>query len=359
MKPGARKLLSFLFILATLGLVVVVAFSNNEMTNAWETLFTLDPLWLAAALGCWFCYLLFDALGYHYFLRKQNHGMPVGFTLYISLVGFYYGNITPGASGGQPMQIYYMKKRGVPIGISTSGISMKFMCNQMMTVLFATVLWAANAAFIDVQLAGAKWAVVIGWIVNFAAVPLILLVALHRPLIQAVVNFGVRVGTRLRLIKDPEVACVRVNTTLDTYHASVLRLGRHPRQIAVQLLLSGLSMLGLMSVVICVYQAFGLSGTPWYRLLTVSFLLFLSASYTPLPGASGAQEGGFLVFYRGLFTSGTIGLALLVWRFMTYYLFLLVGAAVTIAVQLRSGGRKTLEKNGAGESNAPAPDEPE
>lgn len=109
----------------------------------------LDPWWLLGAAGCWFAYLFFDALGYHYFLRKQGYGVKLSFALYISLMGFYYSNITPGASGGQPMQIYYMNKKGVPIGIGTSGISMKFIANQLMTVLMASALWLWNASFVD------------------------------------------------------------------------------------------------------------------------------------------------------------------------------------------------------------------
>ena len=152
---------------------------------------------------------------------------------------------TPGASGGQPMQIYYMNKKGVPIGIGTSGISMKFISNQLMTVLMASALWLWNASFVDRQLAGARWVVIIGWLINFAAVPLILLVAFHRPLVQrmaAIFHSGWE--HRMRLVKDPEVAALRVNTTLDSYHASVLRLSRHPRQILIQLGLSALERAG-------------------------------------------------------------------------------------------------------------------
>lgn len=337
MKPAVRKLLNFLFILGTMALVFAIAFGNKELENAWEAVFTLSPPWLLGALGCWFAYLFFDALGYHYFLRKQGHPIKLSFALYVSLVGFYYGNITPGASGGQPMQIYYMNKRAIPIGIGTSGISMKFICNQLMTVLVASILWLWNVDFVNHQLVGVRWLVAIGWAINFAAVPLILLVAFHRPFVQSVGGFLIRIGAKLRLVKDVSVATLKLNTTLDTYHASFLRLSRHPKQVFIQLGLSFLSVMGLMSVILCVYRAFGESGTPWNHLLTISFLLFLSASYTPLPGASGAQEGGFLVFYRGLFTQGTLGLALLVWRFMTYYLFLIVGAVVTILTQIRSG----------------------
>ena len=297
-------------------------------------------------------YLFFDALGYHYFLRKQGYGVKLSFALYISLMGFYYSNITPGASGGQPMQIYYMNKKGVPIGIGTSGISMKFIANQLMTVLMASALWLWNAAFVDRQLAGARWVVVIGWLINFAAVPLILLVAFHRPLVQRIAAFSSGWDIACAWSRTRRSPRCAVNTTLDSYHASVLRLSRHPRQIAIQLGLSALSVLGLMSVVLFVYRAFGESGTPWHHLLTISFLLFLSASYTPLPGASGAQEGGFLLYYRGLFTQGTAGLALLVWRFMNYYLFLIIGAASRLSPSCAEAQRPAPPR--AASPNSPA-----
>ena len=85
-----------------------------------------------------------------------------------------------------------------------------------------------------------------------------------------------------------------------------------------------------------------MTGTPWYQVLTISCLLFVSASYTPLPGASGAQEGGFLLYFRGIFKDGTIGLALLIWRFFTFYIYLIVGV-FTIVIEkviLRREARK-------------------
>ena len=89
-------------------------------------------------------------------------------------------------------------------------------------------------------------------------------------------------------------------------------------------------MLALTGSIVFVYYAFGLSGTPWYHLLTLGLLLFVSASYTPLPGASGAQEGGFMYYFNGVFLGGTKGLALLIWRFFTYYLFLFVGIVMVL-----------------------------
>ena len=105
-----RKLFSILFIAATLGLIVFIAFSNSDLTNAWEALFTLKTEWLLCAFLGWFGYMFFDMLGLHYFLRKQKYPVSIGYATYVTLLGFYYCNITPGSSGGQPMQVYYLSK---------------------------------------------------------------------------------------------------------------------------------------------------------------------------------------------------------------------------------------------------------
>ena len=137
---------------------------------------------------------------------------------------------------------------------------------------------------------------------------------------------------------------------LDTYHEALTEMAHRPKEIFTQMICSGISILGLTGSVVFAYYAFGQSGTSWTQVLTLSCLLFVSASYTPLPGASGAQEGGFLLYFRGIFRDGTIGLALLIWRFFTYYLFLIAGVFAVL-------GEKVLLKAEQGRrKQSPEPD---
>ena len=170
----------------------------------------------------------------------------------------------------------------------------------------------------------------IGWIINFAVVPLVLLAAFRRSLVRRLASGLIGLLAKMKLVRNREAVLEKTSEVLDTYHAAIRDLLRSPAQVLTQCLCSALSILALTGSIIFVYHAFGLSGTPWYRLLTISLLLFVSASYTPLPGASGAQEGGFMYYYNNIFTGGTKGLALLVWRFFTYYLFLFIGVAIVL-----------------------------
>ena len=325
MSSGLKKILSFLFIALSITVVFFIAFSNEDLTNAWDAIKQMNVFWLAGIFGCWLVYTVCDGMNYWFYLRGQGFKISIGRAVNVALIGFYYCNITPSSAGGQPMQVNSMRKAGIPVGYGTMAVTIRFITNQTMTSVIALVLYLMNRDFVQRQLAGAIWLVRIGWLINFAAVPLVLLAAFKRNWVQKFAEMMIRFLEKIHIIRNREAAVSKVTEVLDTYHTALLDLMHSPGQILLQFACSTVGLLALFSTTVFVYYAFGMTGTPWYHVLTISCLLFVSASYTPLPGASGAQEGGFLLYFRDIFKNGTIGLALLIWRFFTYYLYLIVG----------------------------------
>ena len=330
-----KKILSALFIVLIVAAVVSIAFGNPELTDAWGALRSLNPAWVLGLLALWFAYAFFDALGTWFCLRGQGFRLGLLSVLGFTLIGFFYSNITPGASGGQPMQVNSLRKAGVPVANGTSAVTIRLIANQFMVSVISLVLLLLNRSFVYQQLQGAIWFVRIGWIINFSVVPLVLLAAFQRSLIRRLASGLIALLAKLRLVRDRDAATARTFETLDNYHTAIHGLLCSPGQVLIQCLCSAVSLLALTGSIVFVYHAFGLSGTSWDRLLTLSFLLFISASYTPLPGASGAQEGGFMYYFNGIFPGGTKGLALLIWRFFTYYLFLFAGVVTVLLERVR------------------------
>lgn len=325
MSSGMKKLLSILFIILSITVVFFIAFSNQDLTNAWDAISRMNLYWLAGIFGCWLTYTFFDGLNYWCYLKRQGFRISIGRAVNVALIGFYYSNITPSAAGGQPMQVNSMRKAGIPVGYGTMAVTIRFITNQTMISVISFVLFLLNKDFVYQQLSAAIWFVYIGWIINFAAVPLVLLAAFKRQWVQKLAEFLIGLLEKIHLVRNREMSISKVTEVLDTYHTALLNLMHSPGQILLQFACSTVSLFGLFGTIVFVYYAFGQSGTPWYHILTLSSLLFISASYTPLPGASGAQEGGFLLYFQGIFKDGTIGLALLIWRFFTFYLYLIVG----------------------------------
>ena len=72
------------------------------------------------------------------------------------------------------------------------------------------------------------------------------------------------------------------------------------------------------------------------QIITLDVLEYTAAAYTPLPGASGAQEVMFAQAFGGVFGENTFP-AQLLWRFFTFYISLIIGLIVVTADGLRSG----------------------
>ena len=330
------KIISAVVILVSLGMVLYIAFSTQELADAWQVLFTLNPLWLLAALLCYVGYVAAEGAGLFAFLRMEGFRVKMSSAAHFSFAGMFYANITPSSTGGQPMQIYLMAQRKIPAGVATSALTARYFFNQLALVALTALLWLLNRDFAAAQLGHVAGLIVLGCVVNFACVPIIIAIMLNRKLVERIALWGIGFLAKRKICKNPDKWEQKALQSIGHFHTSLFNLVGRPGHVLIQLLVSVVEMLCLMLVPWMVYQAFGLSGTPFLHVLTVSFMLFVSASYTPLPGASGAQEGGFLVYFKGIFTDATLPLALLVWRFATYYICLLVGCADSVYTSLRA-----------------------
>lgn len=353
MSPRLKRFLSFLFIALSITAVILIAFGSNDLSNIRNAFRQMNYWWLAGIFGCWCIYTFFDGMNYWCYLRRQGFSVSIGRALNFALIGFYYSNITPSAAGGQPMQVHSMRKAGIPVGYGTMSVTIRFITNQTMISLISFVLFLLNREFVYRQLGDAVWFVRFGWVVNFSAVPVIILSAFKRSWVQKLAEWLIAGLVKIRLIRNREAVVSKVTGVLDTYHHAFHDLMHSPGQILLQFACSTVSLLGLYFTIVFVYYAFGQSGTPWYHLLTLSSLLYISASATPLPGASGAQEGGFLLYFRGIFKENIIGLALLVWRFFTFYLYLIVGV-FTVLLEKLVIRRETQRKKLQNESDQPS-----
>lgn len=341
MKSSTQKLLSFAFLAFTLGVVLYIGFTGNEVADLWVALKELSPIFLVYCFLCWLGYLLMDSLSVYYFLRKQNQRITLRQSLYVGMTGIYYCNVTPGASGGQPLQIYRLKQMGVPIGISGSALTVKFFCFQFILLVAGGVMWLLHPDFVARQTAGTQWVIWLGYIVNFFSIGLVLTMAVSKRAVRTIITLCIRLGVKLRICKDPERSAARWEAHCASFLSSVEMIRNRPKELLVQFGIALLQIFAQSCVVVAVYHAFGLSGTSFSELITMAILLYISASYTPLPGASGAQEGFFAVFFAGIFPDARLFVALLIWRFSTYYLSVLVGVVMVVCENMRGFSRKS------------------
>ena len=335
-KQTRKNIINALIILGTIAGVLYLAARNGDIGVSVQAILNSDKRWLAAGLGAWLVSMVFEALVNQFFFIWQKVSIRFVSTFHITLLGMFYSNITPAATGGQPMQVFAFKKRGVPVGLSSSGLAVKFFSFQAALLAGGTLLWLTQREFVNTCVIEGKWLILAGFLINGLSVGVVLLLAINRNFVRFLIVLIIRFGRKIRLVKNPEQLSSRCDAALEDFSASVNMLVHHPLQIFFLFILSTLQLVFLMSASYCAYRALGLSGQPLYRLLTLQWLLFIAASFTPLPGASGVQEGGFYVFFGTIFPDHLIFSGLLLWRAVTYYFPLLIGLGSVIYESSRS-----------------------
>lgn len=344
-KRNVQQLLCFLLLLFTLGMVLYIGLSGNDLAELAQAVKRLTPASVLLCLLSWALYVLFDSLAVHHFLIIQKRGIKLHQSLHAGIVGIYYCNITPGASGGQPMQMYCLSKYGVPVGVSGSAMAVKFVVFQSVLLVTGAVLWLFNGSFVREYIGGSEWFVLLGYLANFCTIGLVILVAISQKAVRWIIERCIRIGVKLHICKDPESSREKWENHCMSFLGSVQQVTKRPMDLVVQCLIALGQLMSLMIVIIVVYHALGLSGVSTIQLITLGVLLYIGASYVPLPGASGAQEGGFATIFRLVFPDAQRFVALLIWRFTTYYLSVLVGAVVTTVENIAGmrGGKKQSE----------------
>lgn len=349
-KTNYQQLFSFLLLLITLLIVLCIGLNGNELDDLLAALKRLSPGFLFLCILSWALYVLFNALTMLHFLKVQGKAIKLSESLYAAMIGIYYCNVTPGATGGQPMEMYALSKYGVPVGISGSGMAVKFVVFQTVLLITGAVLWIMHADFVSAYAGSSWWFILLGYLANFFTIGMVVLMAISRKAVRWVIERCIRIGVRLHLCKAPDEARTKWENHCASFLDSVQLMLRRPRDLVIQCLIALGQLLSLMLVIIAVYHALGLQGVSTMQLITMGVLLYIGASYTPLPGASGAQEGGFAMMFRGIFPDALLFVALMIWRFCTYYLSVLVGAALTIGENVSALRMQKLQKGASGEN---------
>ena len=320
--------------------------ASDELPIILNTLGDLDARWMWGCVGCIGLYLFLRAAAIKYYLRSDGHRISWINATLVTGVGQFYSAITPSASGGQPLQVLAMIKMGMPASAATATVSVKFIGFQLAVMLSGGALWATHFEAVTQQLGPYRWLVTLGYFINAALMVLVALTIFKSRIVDGIVNFFIRLCVRLRLIKKEEKVRNNAFSALSEYRDALKRLIDHPRDAIVIIVLCFVQVLSYMSVIVCLYHGFKLSGAVDSNLLTLQVLLFIAAAFVPLPGAAGAQEGGFFLFFNGIFPGDTLLPAMLCWRFFTYYLLLILGFFGVVSNSVGVMIRENREKKG-------------
>ena len=247
------------------------------------------------------------------------------------ILGRYYDNITPAAVGGQPFQIYNMRKSEKLTTGAATAVSMFGMISiQIAFILIAIVCFLfGNLANENAALLTLAW---LG-LIFYAFWPIMVGIATFFPKLTAkIITVIVRVLARLKIVKDRDDAVKRAEKAVREYAQSIKMILKARGLFAKTILMSLAFNLLVAMIPFFVLTAFG-GDVNFFSSIALTIAVMAAVYFVPTPGNSGAAEGTFYVVFSALST-GYVFWALLVWRFFSYYVYIIMGLFVYFLTQL-------------------------
>ena len=241
------------------------------------------------------------------------------------LLGRYYDNITPAAVGGQPFQMYYMRKHsGLSKGASTSIPIIGMISLQITFILIALICFLFGGVANDhpVLLATAWFGLLF-----YAFWPVMAMGISFFPKPTAkFIKWVVKVLSKVHFIKNRELALVKVEEEIKEYVRAVKAIMKAKGMFTYVIILSLVFNFLMATIPFFVLTAFGGDVNFWTCFGTT--VAVMSAVYfIPTPGNSGAAEGTFYAVFSSLST-GYVFWAMLVWRLFSYYIYIIIGLII-------------------------------
>lgn len=119
MRNKKKAIFNTIFLILIFSITVYMVFKGEDLGEIIHTVRQADPVYLLISVVCVVLFILGESVIIFYMMRTLGAKVKMGHCALYSFVGFFFSCITPSASGGQPMQIYFMKKDKLPIPVTT------------------------------------------------------------------------------------------------------------------------------------------------------------------------------------------------------------------------------------------------
>ncbi len=342
MKKNKKQILSICYLLVVFAVTLVLAIIlSKESEGFTEILKSLNPIWLFIAFGCMVAYLFIECWAVWYITAFMYKKLKFRYILKLDIIGNYYGAITPAAFGFQPSQIAYMKRDGVPVGISTFIQTIKLMAYEVVILVICIVFMSFKGVYFHQNDPEIFWLSIFGALINLFVIFVMVLAIVKYKTLHRMVIAITKFLAKIKIVKHPDKLRTTIDITLDEFHDSAKYLKEYKGKVAVACFLTLIQWLFFFTIPYCLYNAFGFGmlnggsgamGTisvfdEFTTIVAMAAFLFLAVHFMPIPGSSGATEAGFGIFFGSFFLAGSAA-AMFIWRLITYYSLIILGFIV-------------------------------
>ncbi|WP_394266482.1 YbhN family protein [Anaerotignum sp.] len=333
----ARKYVgSVLFLCLLIGITIYVLVKNNDMRAVAAAMVRADQRWILAGVVTALFFVAAEGSIICYLLRAIGQNVPLLKCVSWSFIGFFFSGITPSATGGQPAQLFYMKKAGLPLTDSTPVL-------MVVAVLYKFVLAVLGlfiAIFCHKQLGayfqGYYWLFYLGIGLNAVLVIILLWVMVTPVWAEKAALFLEGLLVKIKLLHPKEERKERLREAVARYGMVVRFFQQNPRKIVVATGMTLVQRSSLFFLTWLIYRAMGLEGVSLIWIMVLQATVYIAVDMLPFPGSAGISELVYAAVFASVFSGSDLAASMCISRGISFYLVLLVSMGIWCVCHFRN-----------------------
>lgn len=331
------------FLVLVFGLTLYGVFYGEDLRQIGDSIKDADIRYLVPAVGCVVFFIWGESIIIHYLLGTLSFAVRKWKCFLISSIGFFFSCITPSASGGQPMQMVYMKKEKIPYPISSLVLMVVTITYKMVLVVLGIFLLLFQHAFVRKYLQEIMPVFYLGLFLNVVCIAVLLLLVFHPMLLKRLMVWGYEKLVRLRLMRQAPARIRKLDESMELYHQTAGYFKSHLRVVGYVFVITFIQRMALFAVTYFVYRSFGLRGHGVYELTMLQGVIAVAVDMLPLPGGMGISEKLFSVIFLPVFGTALLLPGMILSRGLSYYTELILSAVMTVAGHFILGRSKSTK----------------
>jgi hypothetical protein len=335
-------------------LFIFLTQNNGELVGFGELLWTkIKWGWLLLAFFMVVVTMFINSYKFYDLIYKATGRRRKYLSYKVMALGRYYDNITPLSTGGEPYQVYYLNHRSIRGELATSiPMVLNVFWQITFVIISLTVLLINVFAPITTNplVTTAAW---IALVINSFVITAVLLFSVSKKIGPRITIWILKLLYKMRLIKNYQHTFRKVVRFISNYQRSMRYFTSHFKTLVLQIFLVICSTFCSTFIVFFIYLAFQPIPTlNFFDMFLMIQMCEMATMIMPLPGGAVAAEYSFGALFQSWFPNDVFLWALLFWRILTYYIYIIQGIIVVIYDTVVGNKKaKRLDESGFFKSN--------
>ena len=334
MKSNRIGAIVFVLLIFVTGYVI---FKDNSLEDIIQTVRMVNPFYLLVAVFMMFVYVMLQSGNLYVTLSHLKQKPRYRRCLEYSFIEFYFSAITPSATGGQPMQVYYMQRDNISVSVASLTVLLYVFSYQTVFLLYSASMFIFKYPLLkSVNIHEIRFFLIYGAAASLLLISGVMVIVFSNTTAHRIADFFVRLLAKIRIVKDKQKVLAKVDAQMDEYANGVDYLKKNLGLFARLFILMFLQLTAYFSIPFFIYRSFGLSAYGFFDVIAMQCMVHLSAASLPLPGAVGANENNFYRLFRTIYTQSMIFPALLLSRGISFYGFMIISGIIAAIAHFRT-----------------------